>query len=359
MQNDMNSMNKTYRVLQLTDLHFTLFPTLFSFFPLSLNCKRLLGVLSLTVGGRSNRFNIHTQQCAVDTVHRLQPDLCIISGDISSTALDGEYRLAESILGKILGSQLIHTLVCPGNHDAYTKQAYNQWTIQQYFKQYMLGRNINTTTNTSTPHQLYTTNTTCTGITISTIDNCINIITLNPCRYSGIKSNGEYPQQQLDDLHCMLNDLTSLHSIHNNYNIVVTHYPVLDRKTQTDYGKLHYNHGVTNNHKLIELLNNATIKPNLIIHGHVHGGYSTRLYYNTQHNSYTPIYDPGSSGQTYVKNKRSAAFNIYNISHNDAGTVSTTDSHTHQRNPWHMNVQRYVYNGMEFRLEPEPYTSGY
>lgn len=49
----------------------------------------------------------------LDLAHRLQPDLCVISGDLTQRAQGDQFRAARDFLARLPGP----TLVVPGNHD--------------------------------------------------------------------------------------------------------------------------------------------------------------------------------------------------------------------------------------------------
>jgi 3',5'-cyclic AMP phosphodiesterase CpdA len=49
----------------------------------------------------------------LDLAHRLKPDLCVISGDLTQRAREDQFRVARDFLARLPGSALI----VPGNHD--------------------------------------------------------------------------------------------------------------------------------------------------------------------------------------------------------------------------------------------------
>ena len=90
--------------------------------------------------------------------------------------------------------------------------------------------------------------------------------------------------------------------------VLCTHYPLLDRKNE-EYTFKRPMHGVANNIELIETLQLATVKPGLVIHGHVHQGYKSELSLEHDYRAQplgpgmsarstlkVPIFNPGSSG---------------------------------------------------------------
>lgn len=392
--------HKTYRLLQLTDLHFTHLPSINTFFPITQNWKRIIGLLSLTVGRRLFRFDNNVQCNVLQQAIKHNPDLCIITGDISSTALHSEYQTAYNVLKPLLNHNNIHTTMLYGNHDAYTKQAAQQDTIREYFNKWMTSKHI-TIDNDTRNIQVNSYNS-LQHTTVTSIDDAISVINLNPCRYSGIHSNGFYPAPQLNELRQLLTKQQHIekHSDGNNksttsnflsyaaahthipshhFIVIATHYPVLDQYGN-DYGRLHHHHGVVNGYELIELLHDVDIKPHLIVHGHIHKGYHTVLKLNNSattgddgrcsihHQKYIPIYNSGSSGQKYVKSVRSAAYNMYSISQHIStdidstalsSSLSTSSQHNHILGNWKLSVERYVYNGNEFHKEHTPYCTKY
>jgi len=57
----------------------------------------------------------------------------VISGDVTTTSLRREFALARSYVAE-LEKKGLTTLIVPGNHDSYTKKAYQNRTFYRYFE---------------------------------------------------------------------------------------------------------------------------------------------------------------------------------------------------------------------------------
>ena len=91
--------SRVYRILHLTDIHFTVRPTWRECWA---EPKRVLGVLNHALLGRSAHFSRGVQQQLVSEVYRQQPSHLVISGDLTSFATDTEFELAYDTLKPVL-----------------------------------------------------------------------------------------------------------------------------------------------------------------------------------------------------------------------------------------------------------------
>jgi 3',5'-cyclic AMP phosphodiesterase CpdA len=115
------------RVAHISDLHFskiTLSPRQF------LN-KRWIGNFNLILFRRKMAQKQHLTEL-IETFENQKVDLVIISGDLSSTSMDFEFKLASEFVLE-LKKRNIECLIIPGNHDHYTKDAYQEKLFYQYF----------------------------------------------------------------------------------------------------------------------------------------------------------------------------------------------------------------------------------
>ncbi|MFI4861458.1 MAG: metallophosphoesterase family protein [Phycisphaerales bacterium JB063] len=101
------------RVALIGDLHvYSLWPA-----PWHMASKRLLGQTNLWLN-RRKAFRHHRLHELVDKVVELQPDLALCSGDLTTTALRGEFETARRFLAPVAEAATL--LAVPGNHDKYT-----------------------------------------------------------------------------------------------------------------------------------------------------------------------------------------------------------------------------------------------
>src|SRR5512140_3287059 len=83
--------------------------------PLQFLSKRFAGGVNLLLK-RRQRYPVRLFEAVVDDINRVRPDHVIITGDLTTLSLPGEYALARRILDRLaLGPSEVS--VVPGNHD--------------------------------------------------------------------------------------------------------------------------------------------------------------------------------------------------------------------------------------------------
>ena len=106
----------------------------------------------------------------------------------------------------------------------------------------------------------------------------------------------------------------------------------------------------------------------LLLHGHVHRGYSVPFPLSAAPRHSFPVYNPGSAGLSFEPGKRAAAYNLYHVSRDEEGGEGAEQSEeekgsgcrVHRMNGWRLAVERFVHNGQTFEREPQgPYSSAY
>jgi 3',5'-cyclic AMP phosphodiesterase CpdA len=293
------------RVAHITDIHWMVPPSL-----RDLNIKRVFGTANLYLMGRKDHFSEAAQSALMAHVMALSPDLLIITGDLTAQALPQEFAKARNALQPVLDR--VPTFVIPGNHDVYTKGAAREDRIRSVFGHWMGQPSASMT-------RLDCGEVTCLG--------------LNPNRPMVFRSSGLVPEQQLEDLARELRRP----ELEGRCVILCIHYPLLDRHGAVYDGS---RHGLLNASALIEVLQQAPQRPDMILHGHIHHGFHVGLELEA---ATVPIYNCGSSGYAFMPDKRRAgAMNVYDI----AGGELT-------------GVERYLYDGERFTKEPSgPYGTG-
>ena len=254
------------RIAHATDIHFTEDPSL-----LQLPGKRLLGTANLWLRGRRHDFPELIQQCLVDHLVALEPDLLIITGDLTAQALPSEFEKAKRFLLPALTRQ--PSVVMAGNHDVYTRGAARDDRIHEHFAAWLhrdgpIGRFVR---------------------------DSIEVITLDPNRPTGIHASGLIPESQLEAL------AEALAEPSERVLVLALHYPIVDRRGDVYDGE---HHGLLNARALIEVLAQGTRAPDLILHGHEHHGFQQLL---TAGDHAIPIVNCGSSGYRFMPDKRRAA----------------------------------------------------
>ena len=122
----------TIRVAHITDLHW-LSPKLPSF--TEMLGKRIIGYLNLYVMGRRNYFSDSVRSQMLEHLRSQNPDVVVITGDLSSTALDDEFVAAREELRRVLGD--LPVFLIPGNHDVYTPEVAEREPIREHFSSWM------------------------------------------------------------------------------------------------------------------------------------------------------------------------------------------------------------------------------
>ncbi len=263
------------RIAHATDIHWFTAPSLGD-----LTVRRSVGSTNLYVFGRRKQFHPAVQSALVDHVLALEPDLFVISGDLTAQALESEFALARAELQPVLDA--IPTFIVAGNHDLYTPGAARTRRIQQHFAPWMHEQGpIHRYDDPREP---------------------VTLLGVDPNRPTWFDASGILPNDQLDALAEALADPT----LADRFVGLVLHYPVVDRR-----GALYDNarHGLRNAQQLVDLLAAAPTKPGFVLHGHVHHGYRSMLP-----GLDIPTFDCGSSGQAWLPDKGwGAAMNVYDV----------------------------------------------
>lgn len=115
------------RIAHLSDLHFASWDWSVSHF----FSKRWLGNLNYLFG-RRNHFD-HTRLEKIPSLLKsLDVSLVIVTGDLSTTSAPAELCMAKEFISKI-EAQGLPVFCIPGNHDHYTRKAYQNRYFYDYF----------------------------------------------------------------------------------------------------------------------------------------------------------------------------------------------------------------------------------
>ena len=132
-QSTRDAFDKPLRIIHLSDIHFWRI----EIGPRDFFSKRIVGAASLLLG-RARAFKLDRMPAVIDRVLGLKPDHVVISGDLTTTASDGEFGDARSGLSALLEDPSRVTIV-PGNHDRYTGEAQRSRRFEEYFGPYTGG----------------------------------------------------------------------------------------------------------------------------------------------------------------------------------------------------------------------------
>ena len=257
------------KIAHLTDLHFQTPPRLRDM----LHPKRWIGSSNLYLLGRYSKFTIETQRAAIQAATEKNPDLFLMTGDITAQALEDECALARQELSPLLDK--VPSFLIPGNHDIYTQN-----TLNKHFRNH-----LGTWLPPQNPHLFR--------------HNNIAALYIETCRVDFLSRGWVDPQ-------ALQKATTLLASSDADFTFLCIHYPILGRRGEL-YGPS--TRAIRNAPILQEWLKSAPI--DMVLHGHEHHGY--RIPIETAKGS-IPISNPGSSGYARdEKRDRRAHFCIYTI----------------------------------------------
>lgn len=114
------------KIAHFSDLHFSHF----TFNPLQFFSKTWIGNANLLLK-RGQRLKPLKAESVKKILQDIKPDLCIFSGDFTTTSQVCEYQKAQNFIQELqpLGIPL---LKIPGNHDHYTKKAFKKKLFYTY-----------------------------------------------------------------------------------------------------------------------------------------------------------------------------------------------------------------------------------
>lgn len=121
------------RIAHLSDLHLL---SLEGVGPARFLNKRLTGYLNL----RFKRHSIHKAfavQAAAKAIREMEADHVVVTGDLTNLALETEFELVARFFRDDLGLPPERVSLVPGNHDSYTRGAYEAQRFVRYFEPYL------------------------------------------------------------------------------------------------------------------------------------------------------------------------------------------------------------------------------
>jgi 3',5'-cyclic AMP phosphodiesterase CpdA len=221
------------RLLHISDLHFWHIPVN----PLRLAGKRLFGVGNLILN-RARKFRMGIMPAVVARVHEVRPDHVVITGDLTTTALEEEFQAADQAL-RALALEPGSLTMIPGNHDRYTRRATKDRLFEKYFGRYAA-------------HASYP--------WLKWVGPNTAILALDACRPTRISARGIIGADQLDRAQALLDQA----SPRINRLLIACHYPVAMPAGVLDSR----GHGLRGREHLRSFL--ARQAPHLYFHGHIH-----------------------------------------------------------------------------------------
>lgn len=267
--------------------------------------KRILGTANLFIRGRRHDFVEQAQDALMAHLLALSPDIFVLTGDLTAQALPRELDKARRALDPVLAAY--PSLVLPGNHDVYTRQGMLQNEFEARFGPW-LHRDASG---------------------LARLDfGQITVLGLDASRPS-FASSGQVPEAQIEGLEALLNG----EALIDRFVVLGLHYPLIDLGGRPNKNPLD---GLLNAAAVIAALGGARVRPDLILHGHIHQGRKMALH--LPDGATIPSINCGASGQAYQPHRgRTAAMAVYDV---EDGRLQ--------------RIRRYLFNGRGFELEPGP-----
>ena len=288
------------RVVHFTDIHFQAPPR----FTELMHIKRIMGTTNLYLLGRHSKFDPVVQRAVIDHTLELEPDLVIITGDLTAQALRSEFELARESMLPVL--ERFPTVLQAGNHDSYITldppddmcELFGEWMTEKGAGVKHFGP--------------------------------VSVLCVESCRRS-LLSQGYVRPESLARASELLAQLPES----QEFVFMCMHYPLLNRKGDT-YGPK--TRAIRNADEVLEWLKGED-RINAYLHGHEHHGYTTPL---STGGGDIPSINPGTSGyRTDSERNRRAAMAQYHI---EDGTLTRID--------------RYRWMDDHFEQESEAFASG-
>lgn len=204
---------------------------------------------------RGQRLKPLTAESVKTILEELKPDLCIFSGDFTTTSQPKEFEKATNFIKK-LESLNIPLLKIPGNHDHYTKKAYAKKLFYNYLSNNAPGKFSTFTLKND-------------GFEIYLLEDATVILLDQTKATPWFTAYGHMSQKVSEQIKEALSSVAQIKPF-----IFVGHFPLI--KSQD--GRFH--HSLKGSNHLIELL--QTFSPSFYLHGHNHNLCITQKHGFTQ-----------------------------------------------------------------------------
>jgi 3',5'-cyclic AMP phosphodiesterase CpdA len=221
------------RIVHISDLHFwhvTLDPR-------RVWGKRFLGMANLVLN-RAYKYRMETMPELVERIRGLAPDHVLVTGDLTTTALEEEFAAVRSFLAPLCNSPSTITVI-PGNHDRYTRDAERRRVFERYFGEFA-------------PSPRYP--------WLKEIGESVAILALDPCRPTVFSALGSLSHEQMRQAARLLESARA----RIRRLLIACHYPIALPAGVLDAR----GHGMLGRGSLEQLLSQHG--PALYCHGHVH-----------------------------------------------------------------------------------------
>jgi 3',5'-cyclic AMP phosphodiesterase CpdA len=280
------------RILHMTDVHFLQPPPI-----KGLLGKRALGMANLYLAGRKSKFDATTLVgLAVDDALQWDADLFVFTGDLTALAVDREFVQGHQAFAPLL--ETMPSIMIPGNHDTYTREATRAARMEHYLGAYMAGGQWNTQESAWSgaeglrggvdwPVEFRLGDTT--------------LVATNPCRPS-LRATGRFGSGALRRAEAM----TQAALGEGRQVVYLLHYPPLARDGSP---YTHSGHCLEDVDELLASLRRAP--PSLVLHGHKHDAWRVDL--QVVGSDVVPIFNCGTTSAVSTTPSRTAGYFIYDL----------------------------------------------
>lgn len=242
--------------------------------------KRITGAVNLAFN-RAKHYRVEVFEELLDAVVAIQPDHSICTGDLVNLALAPEFEKVQSLLQSRFNPKDL-TLV-PGNHDYYTKEASLAGHFETSFAEYL-------------PHDLPSETTDIYPVTRVLGD--VAIIGLSTAIPTPtFMATGNLGQNQRDRLHTLLHT----EEVQSRFRLLMLHHPLFAEPKR----RLESTRRLKDAQDLLEVIDQESCAPHLIVHGHNHE-YKRQALPHTQ----SPVLQVASASRA---GKKKAEFHVYII----------------------------------------------
>ncbi len=242
--------------------------------------KRFLGGLNMVLLRRRELRNRYLP-FILRSLASENPDLIVVSGDLTTTSLPKEFTQARKALLPFISQKKLLTI--PGNHDIYLPSSARKRLYESHFGEC----HWRTLDGHPYPH-----------FTLLEEEKVI-IIALNSCLPTGFfQSWGKIEREELERLRKILSEYKDY------FRIVVLHHYIEDKHGGTGLPR----RGLKNREELLEIL--ALEGAELILHGHEHAVYRYEVEGNRGR---IPVFCVGPATRHSFKKEKQGGYQIYEI----------------------------------------------
>lgn len=264
------------RIAHLSDIHLSCpGPTFLRMW----TSKRILGGTNMLLFRRREYRNA-ALPLILSHLEEQNPDLVVVSGDLSTTALSHEFALAQNYLQPFIKAGRLMTI--PGNHDIYTQREQRSRLYERFFG----------TCHGDHGQEAYP--------FVRTLGDDVALIGVNTCLATGFfQAWGEVSTEQLEALPALLD------AHRERYRIVVLHHYLQDRHGAPG----HRRRWLRNREQVLDIL--AEHGADMVLHGHDHARYEYTV--PGPEGSEISVYNPGPTTRHSHMPERRGGYQIYHV----------------------------------------------